>query len=76
MTVTHAEFLALLADRAKREGSQRKLAAKFGMSVAFLSAVLRGRKQPGPRLLAKMGYESMTVYRAAQTHDTLSEKGE
>lgn len=71
MILSHTELLDALRKRVQAAGSQRRLAAEYGLSVAFISSVLKGRKAPGPRLLDRMGYEPLTVYRPAAARDTI-----
>ena len=36
-------------------GSQRKFAREHGLSTGYVSLILNGRRQPGPKLLAALG---------------------
>ena len=38
-------------------GSQRNLAKKLGISPMFVCDVLKGRRDPGEKMLKAMGYE-------------------
>lgn len=76
MILSRAELMDALRGRVKTAGSMRRLAAEYGLSVAFISAVLKGRKDPGPRLLDRMGYEPLTVYRPLPDHDTIHQPKE
>lgn len=63
--------LRLLEARVRAEGSIRKAAAAMGVSKAFLSEVLRGKKPPGYHLSYCVGYVPKVVYmRATQTDPT------
>jgi transcriptional regulator with XRE-family HTH domain len=50
-----------IRDRLKRcvtaAGSQRALADKIGVSAPYLSDVLNGNRNPGPKVLAYLGLE-------------------
>jgi hypothetical protein len=76
MILSHAELMDTLRQRVQVAGSQRKLASEYGMSVAFISSVLKGRKAPGPRLLDRLGYEPLTVYRPTHDHDMIPQPKE
>ena len=40
------------------------VAAEAGVSAGFITAVLRGRKRPGPKVLAYLGLQAFESYRA------------
>lgn len=42
-----------------------EVAAEAGVSAGFITAVLRGRKRPGPKVLAYLGLEAYESYRRA-----------
>lgn len=63
MTMTIAEVLIRLQRSCDRLGSQRAWAAKHGVSAAYVSDVLMGRKEPGPAILEPLGLIAETVYR-------------
>ena len=44
------------------EGSQQAAAKRFGISGAYLSDVLNGRREPGKKLLNALGYRRVVVY--------------
>ena len=44
-------------------GSLRSAAAKWGVSPAYLSQVVRGNTRPGEAILRAIGYERVTMYR-------------
>ena len=58
-------ILRLLEARVRAEGSIRKAAAAMGVSKAFLSEVLRGKKPPGYHLAHCVGYVPKVVYMRA-----------
>lgn len=76
MILSHSELMDALRKRVLTAGSQRKLASEYGMSVAFISSVLKGRKAPGPRLLDRLGYEPLTVYRPLSDRDMIPQPKE
>lgn len=42
------------------------VAREIGVSRSFLGRVLKGRKAPGPRVLAWLGLEEVVTYRRAR----------
>lgn len=61
--MTETQFISILRRRIARAGGQTAVARAIGVSNTNVSHVLAGRRAPGPRLLAWMGYECVTVYR-------------
>ena len=55
MTLT--AFRRELERRVRAAGSQRNLAKQLGVSAMFLCDILKGRRDPGAKLLTAMGYE-------------------
>ena len=59
---TLAEVRHRLADQiATEEGSLRAYGRTHGISAAYLSSVLRGRVDPGPKILATLRLERIPV---------------
>lgn len=54
-----------LAEACREAGSQRQWAARAGVSQAYLSSVLSGRREPGESILAALGLVRVVAYRAA-----------
>jgi transcriptional regulator with XRE-family HTH domain len=46
-----------------RESSQTAVAARFGVSQGYIADVLRGRREPGKKLLDALGCVRATIYR-------------
>lgn len=44
-------------------GSQQAFAQQHGMSVQYVNDVLRGKRDPGPKILEALNYERVTLYR-------------
>lgn len=44
-------------------GGQKALASQWGISVQYISDVLRGYRDPGKSILAALGYERVILYR-------------
>ena len=55
-----------LARRAEEVGSQKALASELGVSQAYLCDVMKGRKEPGPLLLAGLGLQRVVSYVVAE----------
>lgn len=51
------QFRGMLARMAYDCGSQKSLALRFGVSEAFVSDVIHGRRDPGTKILKNLGYE-------------------
>jgi hypothetical protein len=55
--------LAALAQSVAAGGNQLSWCKQNGVSPAYLSDVLSGRREPGPKILDVLGLEPVTVYR-------------
>lgn len=53
--LTQLEVLALIQRRIDKAGTLTALAAEWGTSVAYLSDIMRGRRDPGPKILQHFG---------------------
>ena len=60
--LSKADLVKMLLQRAKRAGSQQALAEALGVTPAYLSDVLGGRREPGPKILAALGLRRRVVY--------------
>lgn len=54
------DYLVLLVSR---QGSQKDAAQAWGISAAYLTDVLKGRRDPGPKLLKALGIRKEVTYR-------------
>lgn len=54
--LSKAQFLEHLKRKIKTAGTQREMAAQLGVSQQYLSDVLKGRREPGPKLAEAMGF--------------------
>lgn len=52
---------AVIAAAVKAVGSLREAARRWGVSPAYLSDVLNGRRAPGPSVLEPLGYERVVT---------------
>ena len=59
MAMTHDLVLVDVACRIEEAGSLRKLAERWGISPAYLSDVMRKRRNPGPAILKHLGLVSV-----------------
>jgi len=61
---------AVIAGRIKRAGSMRRLARELGVSAAYISDVMRDKRNPGPAILDPLGIECVAtikvIYRRKQ----------
>lgn len=44
-------------------GSREKAASKLGISLSYLGELLRGTRQPGPKVLSALGLRKETIYK-------------
>lgn len=61
------EFIDYLKRKAAEQGTQRQYAESLGVSEAYLSDVLNGRREPGQKLLDAVGFERVALYRRKVT---------
>ena len=54
--------IRLIRSRCKERGGQIYFATWADVSPAYLSDVLAGRREPGPKILAALGLSRRTVY--------------
>ena len=57
------DVVAELEDLVFRLSTQKVLAQKIGISEAYLSDVIHGRREPGNKILSFLGYEKVVCYR-------------
>lgn len=61
--MTSDDVRALLRDKVAAAGSAMKWAEDAGTAATYVSDVLRGKVEPGPRILKALGLERVTTYR-------------
>lgn len=59
----HTEIVGKLAELVTVLGSQRAAALKLGITQAYLSDLILGKRKPGPRVLKALGIERDVTYR-------------
>lgn len=64
--LTEDEFLSLIREDVKTEGSQKALADKLNISTAYLSDVLGGRRSAGDKILSHYRLRAVTNYVPAE----------
>jgi len=57
------DVIKLIRSEAAKRGTQKALADHLGVSDAYLSDVLNGRKDPGESILEPLGLERVVTYR-------------
>ena len=57
-----AEFLEFLSKEVMAAGGQTLYAVKVGISKQYLNDILKGRKEPGMKLLKAIGYKKIVTY--------------
>ncbi|HDZ73185.1 MAG TPA: hypothetical protein ENH55_10480 [Aurantimonas coralicida] len=60
--MTMTDVINLLRDECRQEGSQMAWAAANGVSDAYVSDVLLGRRDPGQSILEGLGLEKVVTY--------------
>ena len=60
--MTLEEFLQYVRQLAREQGSQQALAAKCGINASWLSEILKGRRDPGKKLLDALGFRRVVTY--------------
>ena len=65
--MTQREFVEYVACQAKAIGSVNSASRIWGMSQAYLNAVVNHTRKPGPKVLRALGYEVVVDYRKKRT---------
>ncbi len=60
--LTKEQFTDLLESKIKAAGSQKAFAQTLQVSEAYLSDVLRNRREPGQKILVPLGLQAVTNY--------------
>jgi transcriptional regulator with XRE-family HTH domain len=68
--MTRDALIAYLRGQVQVYGSQRALAHYCGVSAAYISDILNGRREPGESVLRALGFRKVVRYeRILQTED-------
>lgn len=62
-----AAVITRLRAACRAAGSERRWAQTHGLSAQYVNDVLRGRRAPGPKLLAALGLELVVRYRETKS---------
>ncbi|NGZ03330.1 MAG: hypothetical protein CV090_09800 [Nitrospira sp. WS238] len=57
------QVLAMIREECAQAGSQYQWATKHKLSPAYVSDVIKGRRNPGPAVLKALKLEAVTQYR-------------
>ncbi len=60
--ITHDELIELIRAAAKGAGSQRALARQWDVTPSYITDLLYGLRDPGPKILEALGYERLVFY--------------
>ncbi len=63
--ITNPELIAILRDRVRTCGGPRLYARRLGVSCAFVSRMVAGRRNVCGRILQDLGYERVAAFRKA-----------
>jgi hypothetical protein len=66
---TQAALLEVLRREVAGSGSQEIVAKRLRVSPQYLCDVLKGRREPGRKLLDALGYRRITVYEKLATEE-------
>ena len=69
---TQSEVIARLKEACKEAGSLRAWARAYGCSAAYVSDVLLGKRDPGPKILGPFGLERCEQPRVEQTYQRVA----
>lgn len=58
---THLELIEWLRKDSEKE-TQKALAKRLGISAQYLSDILKGRREPGQKMLDALGLERVITY--------------
>lgn len=61
--ITRDELTARIQAAVKVAGSQRALAKQWDVSPSYVTDLLRGLRDPGPKILDALGIERVVTYR-------------
>jgi hypothetical protein len=60
--MNHDQFVKYLSSEVTKAGSQQALALRIGVSKQYLCDVLKGRREPGQKLLDGIGFIRQISY--------------
>lgn len=65
-TITVDEVRRRLQQQIDLNGSQTATAQRLGVSLAYLNDVIRGKREPGEKLLTPIGIQKVIIYQEVQ----------
>jgi hypothetical protein len=65
-TITKADVLARIEDAILRAGTAQRLAEEWEVSAAYISDVRAGKREPGPKILERLGLTAETRYNSGE----------
>ena len=66
ITITVDEVRRRLQQQVDLNGSQTATAQRLGVSLAYLNDVIRGKREPGEKLLTPIGIHKVVIYQEMQ----------
>jgi hypothetical protein len=67
--ITNDVLIQILRERICRSGGSTQYARQLGVSCAFISALLKGKKYVSGAVLQDLGYERVISFRQVQTSE-------
>ena len=64
--ITKADVLARIEAAVAKAGTAQRLAAEWDLSPAYLSDVRAGNREPGPKILGRLGLTAETRYNSGE----------
>jgi DNA-binding transcriptional regulator YdaS (Cro superfamily) len=65
--MTAADVRTMLKDACRKAGTSAAWAAKHGLSQAYVSDAINGRRDPGPAICKALGIEAGVSYRKVRS---------
>jgi hypothetical protein len=65
-TITKADVLARIEDAILRAGTAQRLAEEWEVSAAYISDFRAGKREPGPKILERLGLTAETRYNSGE----------
>lgn len=60
--ITKDELITIIVSQVQLSGSVSALSKKLGVSLSYLSDVLRGTREPGEKVLNSIGYKRVVLF--------------
>jgi hypothetical protein len=69
--ITNDALIVILREHIRRDGGSSQYARRLGVSCAFVSAILSGKKNASGRILQDLGYERVIAFRKGDPPSTV-----